>query len=371
MTISIPLSLASVIRQEREPLLARWRLQVREIPSARALDIPTLNDHIPFLLDELADALDADSDQSILDLASNGSAPIHGQQRLENDFDIAEVVAEYNLLRCCIIDLADERGLDLRGRPLHNVNRILDHAIGAAVTSYAERSARDVRQRREEYLAFVAHDLRTPLNVISLAARMLAADKDANGSEPNAQVLHALHGNVRQLETLVQKVLDENVHIASEIGVKVTLRDFDLWPLAESLMQDMVPLAMKAGTRLVNGVPADLVAHADASLVRRILQNLVANAIRYTPNGEVEIGAHAIGEDGSVECWVKDNGEGVPADVVDEVFERGTSDPEREESMGLGLAIVKQFAEAHGGTVSVQSQPGVGSIFSFVLPGKQ
>lgn len=371
MTISIPLSLASIIRSEREALLARWRVDVRQIPSARTLDIPTLNDHIPFLLEELADALEADSDQSILDPACSGSAPSHGLQRLENDFDIAEVVAEYNLLRCCIIDLAYDRGIDLRGRPLHILNRILDHAIGAAVTSYAERSARDVRQRREEYLAFVAHDLRTPLNVISLAAKMLAADKDAIGNQPKAQVLHALHRNVRQLETLVQKVLDENVHIASEIGVKVTLRDFDVWPLAESLVQDLAPLATKAGTRLVNGVPEDLVAHADASLVRRILQNLVANAIRYTPGGEVEIGAHAVGEGGAVECWVKDNGQGIPADVVDEVFEPGTSDPEREEAMGLGLAIVKQFAEAHGGTVSVQSQPGIGSMFCFVLPGKQ
>jgi two-component system phosphate regulon sensor histidine kinase PhoR len=370
MTISIPVSLASVIRQEKQPLLARWRLQVRQIPSARTLDIPTLNDHIPVLLDELADGLEADSDDSILDLTCSGGAPFHGLQRLENDFDIAEVVAEYNLLRSCINDLADDHGLDLRGKPLRIVNRILDRAIGAAVSSHAERRARDVQQRREEYLGFVAHDLRTPLNVISLAARVLEADKAANGDGPNAKMLHALHRNVRQLEMLVGKVLDENVHIASEIGVKLTLRDFDLWPLVESLVQDLSPLAMKAGTRLVNDMPDDLIAHADASLVRRIFQNLIANAIRYTPDGEVEIGAHAIGDDGSVECWVKDNGEGVPAELVDTVFDRGASDPDREEAMGLGLAIVRQFAEAHGGTVTVQSRPGIGSMFCFTLPGK-
>jgi signal transduction histidine kinase len=368
MTTRISAALASIIDQDRQALLMRWRQQVRQIPSARKLDIPTLNDHIPILLDELVAGLQEDSDETILDVACSGSAPSHGVQRLQADFDIAEVVAEYNLLRGCINDIADDHGQDLRGKPQRIVNRILDHAIGAAVSSYAEQSARVVRQRREEYLGFVAHDLRTPLNVISLSARVLAADPAVNGDGPNKRMLHALDRNVRQLEALVNKVLDENVHVESDAGVEVVRRDFDLWPMIESLLQDLSPVAREARARIANVVPDELVAHADAALVRRIFQNLIANAIRYSPGGEVEIGARDTG-DGSVECWVKDNGEGIPAELIDKVFDTGASDPDRKESMGLGLAIVKQFAEAHGGTVTVASERGAGSTFCFTLPG--
>src|SRR5947207_7962956 len=102
--------LAGLIRRERDALLARWREQVEELPSAQSLDVPTLNDHIPALLDELADALQSRSDETIAEALVQGSPPAHGLQRLQAAFDIEEVVAEYNILRGCIHDLAGENG---------------------------------------------------------------------------------------------------------------------------------------------------------------------------------------------------------------------------------------------------------------------
>ena len=173
MTINDLDKLAALVKQERHALLSRWRQQVRQLPSARQLDIPTLNDHIPGLLDELAAALQSKSDQTIPEALSEGSPPAHGLQRLQDAFDIEEVVAEYNILRGCIHDLADENGLNLQGKPFHIINRVFDHAIGLALQTYATQRALEVQRRREEYLAFVAHDLRTPLNAISLAGRVL------------------------------------------------------------------------------------------------------------------------------------------------------------------------------------------------------
>lgn len=77
------------------------------------------------------------------------------------------------ILRGRIHDLADENGLTLQGKPFHIINRVFDRAIGLALLAYATQRAREVQQRREEYLAFVAHDLRTPLNAIALACRVL------------------------------------------------------------------------------------------------------------------------------------------------------------------------------------------------------
>ena len=115
--------LAALIKQEREALLSRWRLQVRELPEARDLDVPTLNDHIPVLLDELAAAIRSNSNETIPQQLADGSSVAHGLQRVQDAFDIETVVAEYNILRGCIHDLADANGLTLQGKPFHIINR--------------------------------------------------------------------------------------------------------------------------------------------------------------------------------------------------------------------------------------------------------
>jgi two-component system phosphate regulon sensor histidine kinase PhoR len=371
MTINDLDKLAALIKQEHQALLSRWRQQVRQLPSARQLDIPTLNDHIPSLLDELSTALQSKSDQTIPEALSESSPPAHGLQRLEDAFDIEEVVAEYNILRGCIHDLADDNGLNLQGKPFHIINRVLDHAIGLALQTYATQRALDVQRRREEYLAFVAHDLRTPLNAISLAGRVLELTLPAPGtSAETAQMLTALRRNVQQLEGLVGKVLEENTSLQTEIGIKLERRELDLWPLVEALIHDFHPVAGTASAQLINKVPDDLVVYADASLLRRVFQNLIANAIRYTSRGEVIIGARELGEEGAVECWVNDNGAGIPGELLENVFEKGETGPENASGTGLGLAIVKTFTEGHGGSVAFESKEGVGTTFRFSLPTK-
>jgi len=359
---------AALIRDEREALLANWRRQTRELPSAKGLDVPTLNDHIPMLIEELCEALRRGSDDSIPEALSEGSSPAHGLQRVEDAFDIEEIVAEYNILRGCIHDLADSRGLRMQGRPFHIVNRVLDGAIGQAVQAYATEKALEVQRRREEYLAFVAHDIRTPLSAIAMAVTVLERSLPAGGNVPQVgQMLKSLGRNVHRIADLVSKVVEENSQLQAEVGVKLERRPFDLWALVESLILDLHPVAGTDSTRLVNEVPEELVVLADAHLVRRIFQNLIANAIRYTPRGRIAIGAREL-EGGSIECWVTDNGKGIPPDLVAKVFDKGETDPESGDGLGLGLAIVKTFVEAHGGRVSVESREGEGTRFEFTLP---
>ena len=363
--------LGALVLHERQALLSRWRQQVRQLPAARKLDVPTLNDHIPGLLDELAAALQSGSDQTIPQALMGSSPQAHGLQRLQDAFDLEEVVAEYNILRGCIHDLADDNGLSLQGPPFHIVNRVFDQAIGLALQTYATQRALEVQRRREEYLAFVAHDLRTPLNAISLAGRVLELTvPERGGNAEAALMLKALRRNVQQLEGLVSKVLEENANLETEVGVKLERRELYLWPVVEALIHDLHPVAGTASTRLVNQVPDDLVLYADASLLKRILQNLIANAIKYTPRGEVTIGARVLEAEQAVECWVADNGAGIPEALLENLFDKGESDPDIEGGTGLGLAIVKTLTEAHGGTVTVQSQQSLGSTFRLWLPAR-
>ena len=251
------------------------------------------------------------------------------------------------------------------------MNRVFDEAIGLAIQTFATQQALELQRRRDEYLAFVAHDLRTPLNAIALVARILELTQtDRSDRIETSRMLRTLGRNVLELEALVDKVLKESAHIGTEAGVKLEPRAFDLWPLVESVLHDLHPVAETAGARLINEIPEDLTAYADAGLLRRVIQNLVANAITYTPRGEVVIGARKTGTKGTVECWVSDNGSGIPEHRVEKIFDKLETDPEKPDGTGLGLAIVKMFVEAHGGKVTVETKEGSGSTFRFTLPGK-
>jgi two-component system phosphate regulon sensor histidine kinase PhoR len=364
--------LASLIELNREAVLSRWRSQVRELPSARNLDTPTLNDHMPGLLVELAAALEQNPKLSIPQALAALSPAAHGLQRLEDAFDIEEVVAEYNILRGCIHDLAEENGVRLQGPAFHTLNRVFDQAIGLALQTYATRRAQDVLQRREEYLAFVAHDLRTPLNAISLAGRVLERSLSPTELRPDvARMLKALRRNVAHLEKLVSKVLEENAGLKTELGIKLERRETELWALVEGLIHDLDPVAGTASTKLINAVPDELVVYADASLLKRILQNLIANAIRHTPRGEIVIDARELPDESGVECTVTDDGTGIREEFLDRIFEKGETEDGEADGKGLGLAIVKTFIEAHGGTVSVESEVGKGARFRMLLPARR
>jgi signal transduction histidine kinase len=360
--------LAALIRRERDILLAEWRHEVRQLSVAHNLDVPTLNDHIPDLLEELACELEVCSDESMIEgLKEN---PItHGLDRLRLGFDVEEVVAEYNALRGVIQDLIERHDLRLRGAINRTINRVIDVSIGLAVKTYATQKALEIQQRREEHLAFVAHDLRSPLSAIAIAAKLLERTvPDVVKDERAAMLLETMHRNVSRLNSLVVKVVQEEANLQAKVNEKVERREVKLRALVEVLVSDLSPLATASNLSLLNKVPEEIIAFVDASMLTLIFQNLISNAIDYTPNGEVTIGAQKIKDSAFIECWVKDNGAGIPSDRLEKVFEKLETDPDKKGGMGLGLAIVKQFVEAHGGRVVVDSELGRGSTFRFTIP---
>ncbi len=362
--------LADLVEQKSEALLTQWRGMVRALPSAKGLSIPTLNDHVPALLGEVAQAFRCNADESIVEVLVQGSPPEHGLQRLHNGFQIEEVVAEYNLLRGCIHDLATAHQINLQGKPFHVMNLVFDGAIGLAVQTFSVNRALEVQRRREEYLSFIAHDLRTPLNAVALASKVLEASLgNATPDQRAARMLKVLQRNVLSMSALVTKVIEENDNLNTESGIRLERRDVDLWPLVESMVYDLNPVAGTGSTSLLNQVPEELVIYADANLLRRMMQNLIANAITHTPHGEVVIGAVTL-EDGAVECWVSDNGRGIEQQRLDVIFEKYETETKEQGGLGLGLAIVKTFVEAHQGSLAVASTVGQGSRFSFILPAR-
>jgi two-component system phosphate regulon sensor histidine kinase PhoR len=359
---------AEIIQRNREVLLKSWRDEVRQLPAAANLDTPTLNDHVPPLLDELTAALRAGHFESILHSQLENSPKLHGLQRLRVGFDIVEVVAEYNILRELLQNLAETNGVSIAGDVNLILNRVIDRGIAAAVDSYAKEKAAEIQQRREEHLSFVMHDLRTPLSAIRTAGLILESSLPPEAKTDRVKnMLELQKRNAERLNALLKTASQEHYNLAaSREQSRLELRYFDLWVLVEELIRDLDPLVDQTRVKLINAVPDDFVIFADVLLLTQVFQNLLSNAIKYTASGHIIFGAEQTEE--WTRCWVTDSGTGIPAERLGMVFEKLETDPDRKDGLGLGLAIVKKVIEAHGGQITVASTLGGGSTFSFTLP---
>jgi signal transduction histidine kinase len=362
---------AAMVQQHRDELLQEWRRKVSLLPAAKNLDIPTLNDHIPHLFDELAVALTSGGEESVLDLQLSDSPKIHGGLRLRAGFDIVEVVAEYNILRELLSSLAEREGLDITGDPNRILNRVIDRAVALAVDTFAKEKALEIQQRREEHLSFVVHDLRTPLSAIQAAGRILETGLPEEAKKGRVgNMLEIMQRNAVRLNALVASVSQEQQNLAAGTAeeIKIARREFDLWPLVQALIWDLRALLESVPVQIVNTVPENCVMYADPVLITHVFQNLLSNAIKYTTKGQIIVGAESA-DLNKLRCWVRDTGAGVPPERLAKIFDKFETDPTKSGGMGLGLAIVKQMVEAHGGQIFVESEMGKGSTFSFVLPG--
>ena len=140
----------------------------------------------------------------------------------------------------------------------------------------------------------------------------------------------------------------------------------------ENVVRDLEPLALSGGTTVRNQIDEQFEVYTDEILLAQIFENLLSNALKFTSQGIIEIGAKRTTDDQWIQCWVKDSGQGIPPEKIDRVFERLETGSEQEHSgLGLGLAIVKEIIDLHKGEIWVQSEVGQGSTFTFLLPRKE
>ena len=221
-----------------------------------------------------------------------------------------------------------------------------------------------------EFVADASHELRTPLAVIRGEADVcLSQDRD---SVEYRESLAIIQDEVRRLSRLV----DDLLHLArADAGFpNLQARDFYLNEVVEECLRALQPLARQKNIDLSGDCPADILFCGDPELLRRMLANLLENAVRYTlPGGRARVTLE--NSSGVIRIAVSDTGVGIPPEAVGRVFERfyrvDKSRSRADGGFGLGLAIVKWIAETHRGTVQVESRPGVGSTFRVVLPAEK
>lgn len=229
-----------------------------------------------------------------------------------------------------------------------------------------EALERAVRQR-EDVVSIVSHDLRNPLGV-SLAAAELLLDLPLDERQRRRQA-EIIHRSGKRMQRLIEDLLD--VSRIEEDALVVRLSRESLQPILEEARALFAGQADDKGVRLELLEPeGDTEARVDADRILQALSNLLDNAVRLTPEGG-RVTLSARGDGDHVVLSVKDTGPGVPAELLDTLFDRfAQSEGSDRGAAGLGLTIVRGVAVAHGGEVSVETEVGRGSDFVIRLPRK-
>ena len=358
--------LAKVLQQCQEEIINEWRVQAGKLLRELNLDKPTITDHLPDVVAEITRDLALGREGTLSAEHTRGSPPVHGVQRFHDGLDVGEVVAEYNLLRVAFITVAERHDLYVVGEAARIINHRIDEAVRLAVMAFAAQQALIRKEQEDEHLAFIAHDLRTPLNAVSLIVQELRPGTDQKTLADTNDLFDILGRNLQRVENLIKKVMETNVQPSGAgSSFQPERRTFELWPLVQRLIIDLRSVASNHAIEVANEIPRSLVAFADAGLVSQVFQNLLGNAFKYAAQGRVVVSASEGAE--KITCVVKDNGAGIPLEMLSKVFDKLATDPHRA-GTGLGLTIVKQIVEAHGGTVSADSTHGAGATFTFTLP---
>lgn len=232
-----------------------------------------------------------------------------------------------------------------------------------------------------DFIAHLTHDLRTPLVAANLMFKLFEREAFGKLSAAMQTALTAMDRSNENLLDLVNTMLE--VHHYESGNKTLTFTSCDTWEIIQDVVQELQPLAQHKSVELTAlkdiANPGSVVVLGDCQEIRRMITNLVGNALKFTDMGQVELrlsfcpadvdAAAAI--NGWVTIEVQDTGLGIAADEQRVIFERFRTGQHRQAGSGLGLHLVKRIATSHSGTIAVTSELGKGSLFQVRLPAHQ
>ncbi len=371
-------ALASHLQSRRQAILDHWRQKVRQdhrLPSGDALPVRQLYDHLPAMLMKLEEELRGTAASATTVPPARELALAHGQERWQQGFGLREVVRELGTLNECVVAEMDRYASDehdispgISPEALSEARRTWASMVGVAIEESLERyfdlqkleaashldelelaleSLRRMEQQRIDLWRQAAHDLRGNLSVVANATAGLA---HADTPEPvQGEFLRMLMRNVTSLHHL----LDDVTSLARlEAGQESSQLDsVDVGAMLSSLCQDIRPIALERGLTLNCNGPNEFAARADVVKVKRIAQNLILNAVKYTRQGGVTVGWDSNANDPPTWCLtVSDTGPGLGATA-------GNLVPQAARGEGIGLSIVKRLCELLNATIELKAKP--------------
>ena len=256
-----------------------------------------------------------------------------------------------------------ERAFRLRTTPMRDNG----HRLLGAVTILEDIThLREIDRLKSEFIATASHELRTPLTSVQMGVHLLLEGALGELTDQQKEVLQACRQDCERLDKLMRDLLDLSKIEAGESQpqlANVSARD-----LLSTAIKELRPQVEAKGLKLTVDAPVELPwISVDRLQIERVLSNLVINALRHTKDGEINISAEQ--RDNHLAVSVHDTGSGIPSEYLPHIFDKFVQVPDAPTGgAGLGLTISKSIVEAHGGQISVQSQVGSGTTFTFTLP---
>jgi two-component system sensor histidine kinase/response regulator len=261
-----------------------------------------------------------------------------------------------------------ERGFELGAtefltKPIH-MEELL---VRIRTTMRLSRAERELERLRRDFASMLVHDMRAPLDGVRLA--LAALRRQEASDSPRAELLTMALGSLVDVGNLIEDLL--NVNQLDDEGFTARLEPVDMAGLVSGSVQALRPIADARGLALKLVLPpVELVAEVDKRLAKRVLDNLLANALKFTDVGEVVISLLA--RAGGVEISVSDTGPGIAPEILPQIFDRyfhlERRNANRQGGLGLGLAFCRRAVNAMGGTLDVESTLDRGSTFRVWLP---
>jgi signal transduction histidine kinase/ligand-binding sensor domain-containing protein len=271
------------------------------------------------------------------------------------------LVLERNLL---------EKRIHERTLQIENKNQEILHKNETLNELNAELKA--LNETKDKFFSIIAHDLRNPFNSIIGLTDIVLVNLAEAGQEKTLKTVSDIREASRHAFDLLQNLL---IWARSQTGnLEFQPTSFDLMERIEDNIELVRGQATRKNILLISEVDVPVMVHADSHMINTILRNLLTNAIKFTPReGRVSVAIEK--PDGFILIRVCDNGVGITPEIREKIFKieskythKGT---DQERGTGLGLILCKEFAEKHGGSITVESEPGMGSCFTIKLPGLQ
>jgi signal transduction histidine kinase len=262
--------------------------------------------------------------------------------------------------------VCNERDLDDDDHAL--AQEVADRAGQALENARLHEAALSAGRARSDFLALVSHELRTPLNAI-LGYTQLLHDGMIDDADARGDMLQRIESSALQLLRIIEEIL---VFASLEAErLEPAIEEVRLDELIDDVADVAEPIARERELRFdVHVRQPDALIRTDAAKLRRILLDLLTNAVKFTPSGSVSLTA-GLAEDALV-VEVGDTGVGIPAEHVGRIFEPfwQTEEPltRRRGGTGLGLTVSRRLARLLGGDIAVASEPGAGSTFTLRVP---
>jgi signal transduction histidine kinase len=257
--------------------------------------------------------------------------------------------------------------LRLAGLVAHHAAAVIQNARLYARLQASLKELRNSNTAKTEVLSIVSHELLTPISSVKSFLAILLNEEVGGLTERQREFLDLCRRSLERLLVFVQDLLDIS---RLETGkIRLRLSEVQMGELLRDAAREQKFQAEAHGVRVEVEAPAGLPSvTADPDRVRQVVDNLLSNALKFTPSGgRVTLSARALAD--SLEISVKDTGLGISAAEQERIFERFYQvDAHRVRGAGLGLAICKSLVEHHGGKIQVESSPGQGSEFRFTLP---